>query len=206
YGLVGPKTRAKLQEVFGAPAVPAVPAVPITPSAPAVPVSVSAVFNKGLGLGTSNSDVKRLQQLLNSDSDTKISSSGAGSAGNESEYFGSLTAKAVQKFQVKYGLAKEGDTGYGLVGPKTRAKLQEVFGAAPAVAAPTAPIAPAIPALIPVPTAPVTPVPAPTPAQEVPFWLKLTPTPQGGAQVYPPSPSSPSQETPWWLRGMVPAN
>ena len=48
---------------------------------------------------------------------------------NETTTFGSLTEKAVQKFQVKYNLAKEGDSGYGTVGPKTRAMLQEVFGA-----------------------------------------------------------------------------
>ena len=76
----------------------------------------------------SGSDVKRLQQLLNSDSDTKIAESGIGSFGNETEYFGSLTEKAVQKFQTKYNIAKSGDSGYGYVGPKTRAKLNEVFG------------------------------------------------------------------------------
>ena len=50
------------------------------------------------------------------------------SFGNETEYFGSLTEKAVQKFQTKYNIAKSGDSGYGYVGPKTRAKLNEVFG------------------------------------------------------------------------------
>jgi len=60
-------------------------------------------------------------------SDTKVAESGVGSPGNETEYFGTLTKKAVQKFQKKYGIAKEGDSGYGYVGPKTRAKLQEVF-------------------------------------------------------------------------------
>ncbi|MBU1092004.1 peptidoglycan-binding protein, partial [Patescibacteria group bacterium] len=53
--------------------------------------------------------------------------SGVGSPGNETEYFGSLTEKAVQKFQEKHGIAKKGDSGYGYVGPKTRAKIAEVF-------------------------------------------------------------------------------
>ena len=72
--------------------------------------------------------MKRLQQLLNSDSDTRVASTGAGSPGSESQFFGALTEKAVQKFQVKYGIAKAGEPGYGSVGPKTRAKLKEVFG------------------------------------------------------------------------------
>ena len=49
------------------------------------------------------------------------------SFGNETEYFGSLTEKAVQKFQTKYNIAKSGDSGYGYVGPKTRAKLNELY-------------------------------------------------------------------------------
>jgi peptidoglycan hydrolase-like protein with peptidoglycan-binding domain len=89
---------------------------------------VSAVFTSGLSVGDSNADVLRLQQLLNSDPDTQIAASGDGSAGNETEYFGSLTEQAVQKFQVKYGVAGQGDPGYGYVGPSTRAKLLEVFG------------------------------------------------------------------------------
>ena len=46
-------------------------------------------------------------------------------------YYGSLTTKAVQRFQEKYGIVSSGTpttTGYGRVGPKTRAKLNEVFG------------------------------------------------------------------------------
>lgn len=129
-GRVGPMTRSKLAEVFveGAPVAP-----PVAPSAPEVAApspatAVSPVFTSSLSRGVSNPDAKRLQQLLNSDPDTRIADSGVGSPGNETEYFGSLTEKAVQKFQKKYGVAAEGDPGYGFVGPKTRAKLQELFG------------------------------------------------------------------------------
>src|SRR3989338_8361253 len=90
--------------------------------------TVSGTFSRALGKGTSHADVKRLQQLLNSDSDTRVVSIGAGSPGSESQFFGALTEKAVQKFQVKYGIAKTGEPGYGFVGPKTRAKLKEAFG------------------------------------------------------------------------------
>ncbi len=123
YGALGPKTRAKLAEVFAK----ATPTAPLVAQPSVVAVSVSPVFTSGLSRGMTSSDVKRLQQLLNSDPDTKIAESGTGSLGNETEYFGSLTEKAVQKFQVKYGIAKEGEPGYGYIGPKTRAKIQEVF-------------------------------------------------------------------------------
>ena len=45
-----------------------------------------------------------------------------------SGYYGSLTEKAVQKFQEKYSVVKSGEEGYGVVGPKTRGKLLEIFG------------------------------------------------------------------------------
>ena len=51
--------------------------------------------------------------------------------GKVTGYFGALTRKAVQNFQKKYGIASSGNektTGYGLVGPKTLAKIKEVFG------------------------------------------------------------------------------
>ena len=115
------------------PATPAIPTVsPAIPSPNAQPsavaLAVSPVFNRTLSPGAKHADVKRLQQILNSDPDTRVSSSGAGSPGNETTFFGGATKKAVQKFQVKYGIAKPGDTGYGNFGPKTKAKLLQLFG------------------------------------------------------------------------------
>jgi peptidoglycan hydrolase-like protein with peptidoglycan-binding domain len=124
-GIVGPQTRAKLAEVFGSSSIAQSSAPSSGTTAPSS--SVSAVFTIGLKKGMSNGDIKRLQQLLNSDPDTKIADSGIGSPGNETEYFGSLTEIAIKKLQSKYGLASEGDAGYGYVGPKTRAKLQKIF-------------------------------------------------------------------------------
>ncbi len=103
---------------------------------PPAPASAPTVFTKVLSLGTVSLDVKKLQQLLNQDSDTKIALSGIGSPGQETTYFGALTKKAVGKFQLKYKLIlSDKDPGYGLVGPKTRAKLNEIgkggVGAAP---------------------------------------------------------------------------
>jgi peptidoglycan hydrolase-like protein with peptidoglycan-binding domain len=74
-------------------------------------------------------DVMYLQQILNKDVDTQIASTGLGSPGNESAYFGPLTEKAVQRFQVKHGIVSSGTpqtSGFGAVGPKTLLKLQEV--------------------------------------------------------------------------------
>lgn len=118
------------------PATPATPskasAVPATPSKKAKPsakaISVSPVFTKTLKSGTVNLDVKRLQQILNSDPDTAVALKGVGSLGKETTKFGPATKIAVQKFQEKYGIAMKGDTGYGVVGPATRAKINELFG------------------------------------------------------------------------------
>lgn len=46
-------------------------------------------------------------------------------------YFGILTQSAIQRFQCEHNIICEGSpqtTGYGLVGPKTRQKLNEIFG------------------------------------------------------------------------------
>ncbi|MBU6431609.1 peptidoglycan-binding protein, partial [Patescibacteria group bacterium] len=64
--------------------------------------------------------VSTLQQWLSQDKDIYPDAIVSG-------YFGPLTEKAVEKFQDKYGIVKSGEEGYGIVGPKTRAKMSEVF-------------------------------------------------------------------------------
>lgn len=88
--------------------------------------TVMAVFSRALSAGSKGDDVKSLQQVLNSDPDTRVASSGAGSMGKETNLFGPATKAAIQKFQVKYGLAAPGKSGYGVFGPKTRAKVNEI--------------------------------------------------------------------------------
>ena len=75
-------------------------------------------FNTNLMLGSKGVDVMNLQKVLNMSADTKVASSGAGSPGSESSYFGGLTKAAVVKFQVKNGITPA----VGYVGPITRAK------------------------------------------------------------------------------------
>jgi peptidoglycan hydrolase-like protein with peptidoglycan-binding domain len=84
-----------------------------------------------------NSGVRYLQIILNSDLDTRIATSGAGSPGNETRKFGDLTRKAVIKFQEKYAseiLTPMGLTnGDGIVGKTTRDKLNNDFLTTPGI-------------------------------------------------------------------------
>ena len=89
------------------------------------PSGITITITKVLKLGSENSEVRQLQELLAKDP-------GIYPEGKVTVYFGALTKKAVQNFQKKYAIASSGNentTGYGLVGPKTLAKIKEVFGA-----------------------------------------------------------------------------
>jgi hypothetical protein len=92
-------------------------------------VSVSGIpsgfqFTTTLKQGITSNDIKYLQTFLNSDSSTAI-----GNSGKETSYFGVATKNAVGKFQIKYGLVTgTSDSGYGIVGPKTRAKINSLLG------------------------------------------------------------------------------
>ena len=145
FGLVGPKTRTKLNELFtdaGSGALQAGVASPTASSQGEVQsgnaaVSVGTTFVRALRMGAKGEDVKLLQVVLNTDVDTRVAASGDGSSGKETTMLGRLTLAAIGRFQVKHGIAKPGEEGYGNVGPKTRAKLNVVLAAY--LAATTAP-------------------------------------------------------------------
>ncbi|OGJ01994.1 hypothetical protein A3G98_00305 [Candidatus Nomurabacteria bacterium RIFCSPLOWO2_12_FULL_37_8] len=80
-----------------------------------VATSADAAITMTLRQGMSNSQVQELQQNLNSAGFT-VSSSGAGSMGAESMYFGSKTKAAVMAYQASKGLTAD-----GIFGPMSRA-------------------------------------------------------------------------------------
>jgi hypothetical protein len=84
------------------------------------------VINSNLALRNLGPEVTKLQGLLAKDSSLYPE-------GLVTGYFGSLTQKAVQRFQCKYGIVCSGTpetTGYGNVGLNTRLKMEEIFGGA----------------------------------------------------------------------------
>lgn len=99
----------------------------------ATPFFVSAqqaTFYRSLTIGSVGEDVRNLQKILNSSPETAIRSTGIGSSGQESTYFGALTRDAVVRFQEKYRgeiLTPNGlVSGTGYVGPSTRSVLQKL--------------------------------------------------------------------------------
>lgn len=102
-GRVGPLTRAKLSEVFGGVSMPAP-----TPS-----LLKGKKITLTLYKGTLHEEVKILQEFLAKDKEVYPE-------GLITGYFGKLTEAAVKRFQEKYGIEP-----VGIVGPKTRAKINE---------------------------------------------------------------------------------
>ena len=88
-------------------------------------------FQKNLKIGDNNQDVRQLQLLLNNDADTLVSTIGTGSKGQESTYFGQLTANAVMRFQQKYRKDILDPSGIsaptGFIGLLTRNKLNQLI-------------------------------------------------------------------------------
>ena len=87
--------------------------------------SASACPNlyRNLSFGSRGQDVIALQTFLIAEGDL--------AAGNNTGYFGRMTEAAVKSWQAKNGVVSSGTaatTGYGAVGPRTRAKIASVCG------------------------------------------------------------------------------
>ncbi|MBI4160029.1 carboxypeptidase regulatory-like domain-containing protein [Candidatus Wolfebacteria bacterium] len=122
YGDVGPKTQAKLNQLIAGVAPAAARA---EERAQGVGLGLGnlppgIVLVRNLRIGMKSDDVRNVQQVLARDLALDPQDIATG-------YFGPITKKAVQDFQEKYGIARQGDPGYGDVGPKTRAKLNELI-------------------------------------------------------------------------------
>jgi len=99
-------------EAIGLPTTPVITIPNITPS------TSPTTLTRTLKYGMQGDDVKKLQVYLNTHN-YLVSVSGAGSLGNETNYFGLKTKQAVIKFQLANGLV-----GDGIVGSKTKEKMK----------------------------------------------------------------------------------
>ncbi len=91
-------------------------------------------WTRDLKTGATGADVMKLQAFLNSNADTRVAATGAGSAGMETETFGPATAAAVSKFQVSNRADILTPAGLvnptGFFGPSTRAKANALCATA----------------------------------------------------------------------------
>lgn len=108
-----------LQQQSSDPGISEQPSVPQSPPG----LSYCPVFSRTLYRGTSDNnaegEVTKLQKILAKDSSVYPE-------GLITGYYGSLTEKAVQRWQAKKGIISSGSpatTGYGVVGSQTRAKI-----------------------------------------------------------------------------------
>src|SRR3989344_3117032 len=111
------------------------------------PSASCTTFTRNHSQGNSGGEVMEIQKFLNSMAGTQLATSGAGSPGNETSYFGSITKAGVIKFQNMYAadvLAPVGlSAGTGYWGPSSRAKANALCAAAPIV--PGVPGVPGVP-------------------------------------------------------------
>jgi peptidoglycan hydrolase-like protein with peptidoglycan-binding domain len=121
FGRVGPKTLAKIKEIYGQTAQePSKIETPIQTS-PQEPIAISKNLVGPFLMGGTSEQNKILQQYLAKDVSIYPE-------GMTTGYYGALTKKAVGRFQEKYNITKPGDEFYGYAGPNTRAKIVEVLG------------------------------------------------------------------------------
>lgn len=98
----------------------------------AVPLSLNAyTFTRTLRVGSEGEDVRQLQAYLNSNPQTQVAQSGAGSPGSESTYFGERTMQAVVRMQNLFApliLYPVGlNVGSGFVGNSTISFLNNIL-------------------------------------------------------------------------------
>lgn len=120
-GILSPATRAALNESFGLATPVPRPAAAVTTQVPVMQqASVCSAFigtlKKEATDASTNGEVSRLQKILAKDPAVYPE-------GKVTGYLGPATMAALKRFQVKNKLASKGSSGYGLIGPATRAAL-----------------------------------------------------------------------------------
>jgi len=126
--VIDPSNPSALTGNVGSAALPPqVPSPPVTgvagppSSAGAAGIPRGYVFSRSLYRGVSGEDVRKLQSYLASDPALYPE-------GLVTGYFGALTEAAVGRFQIGAGvLSSKSDDGYGIFGPRTRAKLNSLL-------------------------------------------------------------------------------
>jgi hypothetical protein len=132
------------------------------PSSGGAPVGASCTFTRDLTLDVSGADVQCLQRYLNGAGFT-LASSGAGSPGSETQFFGPLTRDGVSRWQAGNSVFPS----VGYFGPISRSKYNSLVAALP----PPAPTPPGTP-----PTVPGTPTTIPAPAGTLKVEAGLQPS------------------------------
>jgi hypothetical protein len=110
---------------------------PTPPPATGTGACAGVSFTRNLTTGSTGSDVKCLQSILNRSAATQVSITGAGSPGFETLYFGPATLAAVKKYQAANGM-----TPANQVGPLTRAALNAALGTTGGTIPPPPPVVP----------------------------------------------------------------
>lgn len=110
-------------------------------------------LTRDLSFGMRGQDVQSLQRFLNQDPATRVAVAGAGSLGNETDYYGPLTQQAVSRFQLLYRAETLEPTGRlqptGVVSRYTRMQMHRICTQRNQIQTPTTPSTP--------PTSPTTP-------------------------------------------------
>lgn len=105
----------------GQPALPVVATPKVeTTNIQSIKVNHTTIFSTYLRLGSKGAQVSAIQKYLKDDPSLYPE-------GKVTGYMGPATIAAIKRFQEKYNVAKLGESGYGAVGPKTRAKLNTLL-------------------------------------------------------------------------------
>lgn len=112
-----------LNQVNAPPPIVFQPKIPQTTTPSQQNLSTTVQLRGPFAVGMTSDEVKKLQEMMSKDPTIY--------QGETTGYYGAKTIEGVQRFQKKYNIITSGTpdtTGFGLAGPGTRTKLNEIFG------------------------------------------------------------------------------